>query len=126
MPEASTSDPPEFTAVDAYLSVLNHPLRRQVVECLKGTEGGQASVEELVASIDGEPGTQADDERVDVQLHHVHLPKLAQSGVVEFDPRRGLVEYQANADLEYWLGLIRSWQYRTGGTAASSRPAPRR
>lgn len=105
--------------VDRHLAVLNHPIRRRVIEHLLGVPGARATVDELAKSLEL-PYQRVDQsgrrKRLDLQLHHVHLPKLARASVVEFDPERGIVQYHGSDDLERWLGIIRRWQYRSGGS----------
>ena len=72
--------------------------RRHVVEYLLRHDRS-ASVDELAmivaASEDGVPWTAIapqQQERVAVELHHAHLPKLADSGLIEWDRADGTVE----------------------------------
>lgn len=54
-----------------------------------------------------ESGTEASDEaieRVQISLYHVHLPKLEESGVVEFDPSQRTVSLaETSLPIERWL-----------------------
>ncbi|TYL36234.1 hypothetical protein CV102_23415 [Natronococcus pandeyae] len=43
--------------------------------------------------------------RARVLLHHSHLPKLADAGLVTYDPERNLVDTAASTDLESVLEL---------------------
>jgi hypothetical protein len=62
-------------SVDARLEVLAHPERRRLVEEL------------LAAAPDAElpvvAGSDADADRLRIAMHHVHVPKLVEQGVVE-------------------------------------------
>ena len=76
--------------VDALFSALAHERRRLVLRALRGTEGNAADLDALVETVRdgaGPPGATADDDRREVRaaLRHVHLPKLAASGFVEYD-----------------------------------------
>jgi len=50
-----------------------------------------------------------DCETVAIALHHVHLPKLAEGGVIDYDPRSETVRYCGRPDRERLLGLADEW-----------------
>lgn len=83
--------------VDALFDVLSIERRRIVLEYLL-RQDGPVAVEELVDHIVAKSqsldDTQSDDLRsqVSLSLHHVHLPKMADAGMAEYDRDRGLVE----------------------------------
>ena len=75
--------------------------RRRVLAFLRDTTNGIASLEELVAHVvaheDDAPAP--DSETVAITLYHVHLPMLADHGVIDFDERAGTVRYRPPAEL---------------------------
>jgi len=71
-------DAPESEAV---FECLAERRRRAVVAVLR--DRGAASLHELADSITG-PNDRT--KRVELELHHRHLPKLADAGLVEYDP----------------------------------------
>jgi DNA-binding transcriptional ArsR family regulator len=80
--------------LDAVFSALAHERRRVVLRALRGTEGHAADLDALVEAVRdeaGPPGATADDDRREVRatLRHVHLPKLVESGLVEYDDETG-------------------------------------
>ena len=86
------ASPEETNRADAVCEALADPLRREVLSTLH-EQDDVASVSSLV----DEMGALADEpsgERVEVALHHVHLPKLDELGVVEFDEQNDTVRYQ--------------------------------
>ena len=91
--EAIRSDPnvPSFTAV---LDALADEQRRKAVRYL-ANEDRRVEVNELVGAVvtDGrETGTPADGTGQDtMRFHHVHLPKLADAGLIERDHDEELV-----------------------------------
>jgi len=85
----STEVPTEFN-LDRVHEILAHEYRRSTLTCLhERTE--RLSLEELAEYIakDIEPAGNARydelNERIRIQLHHSHLPKLAAGGFVEYD-----------------------------------------
>lgn len=101
--------------VDALLAGLSHPIRREVVEYLSRMDARTVSVDKLVQHLNADSTRSTGDtqrRRLGLQLHHIHLPVLADLDVVEFDYRRGVVRYHRNADIEDLLADIHSWQSR--------------
>lgn len=85
--DAPGSEPAD---VNALLSAFAHERRRLALRALREAEGNAADLDALVEAVSdeaGPAGTTADDERRDVRatLRHVHLPKLAAAGLVEYD-----------------------------------------
>lgn len=84
----------EERTVDAVFAALADEDRRSVLAYLQ--DAGEATVEELSTAVDeraSDPrgGTHGRDALV--RLHHVHLPKLSDAGLVEYDRTSGQVEY---------------------------------
>lgn len=87
--------------------VLSHPTRRSVVRVLEGTN--RTTTEAIAAGLSAADGGRRDavgadggrrdaveadggPVRIEVALHHVHLPMLADLGVLEYEPERGEIE----------------------------------
>ena len=69
------------TRFDDLFHQLDHPLRRRVLRELAGADATD------LATLAAGP----EPERARLQLYHVHLPKLAAAGYVEWDPDDGTV-----------------------------------
>ena len=67
------------TSFDAHLEAIGHPRRRRVLFALLRVDG----FEERVSVF--ELGCDASDRELSLSMRHVHLPKLAGTGLVEFD-----------------------------------------
>ena len=84
-------------SLDVAFDVLSDSRRRDILEAVADhnprdvdefTSGGVASADE----------NGADPERVRTELHHVHLPKLAAQGYVEWDPNAETIRRGPNFD----------------------------
>lgn len=99
------------TDVDETLTVLRSSNRRQVLEYLADESVESATVEELAfhlatAKSDREASETRDRDTLEMRLHHVHLPKLDDHGVLEFDARSNTARYRSNARVEELLACI--------------------
>ena len=82
--------------LDAVFSAFAHERRRVILRTLSRGEPNAVDLDTLVAAVcerAGSPNETAEDDRrrVRVTLRHVHLPKLADSGLVEYDAEAGRV-----------------------------------
>ncbi|PSP75123.1 hypothetical protein BRC81_16730 [Halobacteriales archaeon QS_1_68_20] len=94
------TDAPDW---DAVLDALTDERRRIVLTALYRA-GEPTTPTELAAEVAAKVGDEASVEAVHRNLHHVHLPKLAAAGLVEYDPDAGTVAYIGHPDLdEEWL-----------------------
>lgn len=94
---------PEF---DTVLDVCEHKHRRIVLAALAGQQQS-ISINDLANAIiehnHHTPPTEAADEtvtQIQTALHHVHLPKLSETGFIQYDPERQVVEPTAQVDRE--------------------------
>lgn len=101
-PQAGTAD--EEPSVDDLFDVLTDVRRRHVLTILAGRDASMA-VDALARTVagrvhDADPAS-LDESRirdVHVALHHVHLPKLDEVGLVDYDRDDGAVETTGTAD----------------------------
>lgn len=68
-------------------------------------EGRVTTLDELADVVVDRDGGVDDPSRARIRLHHCDLPKLAETGVIEYDPRSEAVRYRGRDALE---GLLRS------------------
>jgi hypothetical protein len=86
-------------SVDHCLDALGHKYRRRLLIALtkhnpQDDEDAQESASALDAITDGE----ADEEIVEIELHHSHLPKLEDSGYISWDQETGEIAKGQNWD----------------------------
>lgn len=109
----------EELPVGAAFDALKHPHRRYVLYHLSDRSEG-ASVGELAERIaDWEAEAEAADEangitdleRIAVALHHTHLPKLAEIGLIEYDRERDCItRREETADVEPYLEFAADYE----------------
>lgn len=83
--------------LDETLELLADRTRRRLVTRLRGAD--ELSVAQLADELAGHGETRTDGGTseggrriVEVRLRHVHLPRLADAGVIDYDPEVGSVE----------------------------------
>lgn len=80
--------------LDRAFGLLANHRRRHVLERLRATPDGTASVEELVEYLVAADPDTDDRVRASLALQHEGLPRLDEAGVVDFDRRTGTVSYR--------------------------------
>lgn len=92
-------------SADAVLRSIDDERRRQILRHLIDSDDEAVSVDELVVAMtDGAAAAPERErqpaDRTRTRLHHVHLPKLAQAGIVDYDARSGFVRYRPDERVE--------------------------
>jgi DNA-binding transcriptional ArsR family regulator len=83
-------DGPRRLDLGEVYELLSEGARRAILEHLQAADG-EATVAELVELVVDRSDLSSTTERhATIRLHHVHLPKLAEAGAVEYNPERGL------------------------------------
>lgn len=92
---------PQLSA-DTTFSLLADGQRRRVLAYLSEMQGETADVGDLAEHVADE----VDRRRALTALYHVHLPKLADAGVVEYDRRSETVRYTGDPSVEATLDAV--------------------
>lgn len=105
--------PTETLSTDRLLEVLADRRRRTLLRYLAGQGDRAVNTPELAAELAAEAAAPTDDrpdtfERTVTDLCHVHLPKLAETGLVEYDRQHGTVRYRAPDRVETLLDVLAS------------------
>lgn len=108
---ATDADLPDVSlSLDAILSVLAHHRRRDLLRYLIDSPDQTASVEACVDHLlkrEGErTGERPSRDHVEASLHHLHLPKLADAGILDYDPRSREFRYWSHDRLESLLDYL--------------------
>lgn len=100
---------PRTVSTDTLLQIAADPKRRTIVSNLSEHESTVVDVEELAEVLDlgfrrrafnFPPGA------VRMELRHVHLPKLADAGIIDFNRDDNLVRYHGDDRLDALLQLV--------------------
>lgn len=106
-PERPTGEQRGRSDFDELFDLLSEERRRYVLYCLEGASHARLSVSTLVERLstiekDSSIG-QSTRREVEISLRHVHLPKLDDASIVEFDPDEAIVEYLGGERVEQWV-----------------------
>lgn len=98
-------------SLDETLGVLADHRRRTVLRFLSEQPDNTASLSRLIEALTAreqavEGRRSFSPERLETRLLHVHLPKLEDEGLVEYDDRSGRVRYDSDETLEELLDFI--------------------
>lgn len=91
------------------IAVLDQPIRREILQYFSEGSDQEAYVGELVEYLsdkDSQTSQPSGDDRIALRLHHVDLPKLAETGVIDYDPNEQLVRYEGDPSLERYLNVL--------------------
>lgn len=109
-------------SLDALFDVLADEQRRRIVVHLDKREDDIAAFSDLLDAASGEtddatgtndPTATDGRERAVSRLHHSHLPKLADAGLVEFDARSETVRYRGGPVASDWVELVSAYDSGT-------------
>lgn len=94
-------------SLDATFDMLADADRRVMLTTLIEAPDHVATVDELVTELVKRQADQTGElpspDSVEAQIHHIHLPKLADVGLVEYDARSEELRYWPDDRLETWL-----------------------
>ena len=96
-------------SLDTTFELLSNARRRYLLYYLGTMDGPVAEVDTAVNAVstyeaaDPETDVQPIPEDIEIELQHLHLPKLADAGIVDYDPRHGTIRYTGTPALEEWV-----------------------
>lgn len=96
------------TAVDETFRVLADERRRWILAYLTDCPDRGASLSSVAAGIanHGLADGPADPAAIEADLHHTHLPAMADAGLVDYDPDAKTVEYVAPDSVSQLLSIV--------------------
>ncbi|WP_138007580.1 DUF7344 domain-containing protein [Halalkalirubrum salinum] len=98
------NNPSQSNHIDKLLHVLADPHCRTTLSYLQHSSDSVVSVQDLTDEIstDGH----GDTTQLRIKLHHSTLPRLADTGVLEYDPTDHTVRYHGHPQLEPLMNSI--------------------
>lgn len=103
---------PSFS-LDELLDLLVDRRRRALVECLETEADPTVSLDEAVEYVTNrvadETGRRPNEDDVELELLHHHVPRLADDGVLEFDARSETIRYVGSEQLERFHEHVREF-----------------
>lgn len=98
---------PEVTAAD-FVDLLSNRCRRDVLSYLQRTDDDVVELAELVERVQRRDVDRATDEddAIRIALHHVHLPELADGGLIDYETERKTVRYDRHPGRERKVSLV--------------------
>lgn len=110
--ESGTSVPP-----DVVLSAVANDHRRAILRSLNHSEGETMEISALVDQVtehvrDGEPPDDEHRQRVRTALHHIHLPKLEDCGMIVHDTETNQVRNVTGELEQELLTVVEPYELR--------------
>lgn len=98
-------------STETLLELVANPQRRMVLHRLRESDASVLGIEELTEEVVTDGGGTAsrclsDESRAVAELHHTHLPKMADAGIIEYDERSGTVRYYPDDRIERLVQFI--------------------
>lgn len=104
------SGPDSTLSLDETLELLADRERRAILRHLTACSDDVTTCDDLADQLHAERArreeSNPDEAAVESRLHHVHLPKLREAGLLEYDRRNKHVRYWGDSRVEDWLGEI--------------------
>lgn len=93
---------------DDLLDVLSDPIRRNVLTYPHDEDSDVVELAELADWVLAQDTNNLDyqQESMEIALHHTHLPKLAASGVIDYDSQSNTVRYHGQTELGHQIALV--------------------
>lgn len=91
-----------------YAVLADHP-RRLILHYLRDSPENMASRQQISEHISEHDLGPQRAETVAIKLHHVHLPKLTEAGIVEYNPQTGIIQYTPRPIVETHLNYVDGW-----------------
>lgn len=92
--------------LDNLLTALNHRTRREAIHYFASRSEWESSVQDIadhIVQVRASTNESPNRREIIIELHHLHLPKLAETGIIEFDPGSWRVRYLGDDTVESLL-----------------------
>ncbi len=94
-------------STETVLRIVAGPTRREILRHLQETDKRTVSIDDLAEALEaGERSTGAAEGRTSIELHHSHLPMLADANLIEYNQGRGSIAYRGDDRVENLLEFV--------------------
>lgn len=98
--------PDKASHVNRFMTTLSSSHRRGVIHYFESRpEADTSSLDAIASHLDGRMPSTSQAE-VEAALHHMHLPKMAESGWVDYEPDERRIHYHGKEEAETWLSEV--------------------
>ena len=101
--------------IEETLNILSNGSRREITYNLLESESEELHIRDLEKFLVEE--TDIESNRVYLELVHMHLPKMEEHGIINYDRDRGIVAYDADETVEDLISQIRELEQRYGDSS---------
>ena len=105
-----SGDPNGAIDFDRLFELLSDERRRYALYCFAERSDSSVTVESLVedlVALERRVSSQCSRREVEISLQHTHLPKLSETGVVEYAPDRAEVTYRGGPRVQTWVERVK-------------------
>lgn len=114
--EEDTHQIPELS-LDAVLDILSQRERRYILNYLVDSSTEVVPIDEVVKQIVRSETERLDEmpnrDHLELSLYHIHLPKLTDAGLLEYDSQSQQIRYWGNEQVEKWLERIQREEHQS-------------
>lgn len=97
--------------LDETLELLSNPHRRNILYVMEDANDNVFSYENITDRLTEESYiSEKEEERFEVQMNHVHLPRLEDSGLIQHDKRSETIRYIEDEDVEELLEFVGKYE----------------
>lgn len=103
------SHPDSSLTFDTVFDLLAESDQRRLLTCLRETPEPTITILELATQLSESKANRDENSGrrlLVMRLHHHHLPRLEDAGVLEYDTRSGMIRYRGDPGLHEWLEYI--------------------
>lgn len=91
---------------DVFIELVADEHRRRVIQYVRHESGGESTIDEVADELCRTEDGQTDRNELLIRLHHTHLPKLADTGILEYNHQSGAIRYRGDERLEHVLDSL--------------------
>ena len=97
-------------SLDETLRLLADERRREMIYALDRAETDSFTYDEVVDAVAENGGLPQDHrDRLEVEMTHVHLPKMDENGLIEYDEEEEVITYDPDEEIEELMDVVEEY-----------------